>query len=68
MAVYDQIANQLHARVRRWTSRGRTLLKPLVCLYHSRMLFNVDFRVKSNMKRIATASLETSGSIDTNSR
>lgn len=44
------------------------LLKPLVCLYHSRILFSVDFLVKSNMKRMATASLDTSGSMETNSR
>lgn len=48
--------------------RGLTLLNPLVCLYHSRILFSVDFLVRSNMKRMATASLDTSGSIETNSR
>lgn len=44
------------------------LLKPRPCLYHSLMEFNVLFLVKSNMKSIATASLQTSGSILTNSR
>lgn len=49
--------------------RGRrTLLKPLACLYHSLTLFNVVFRVRSNMNNIATASFETRGSIETNSR
>jgi hypothetical protein len=32
------------------------------------MLFSVDLRVRSNMKRIATASLQTRGSMLTNSR
>jgi hypothetical protein len=47
---------------------GITLLNPRACRYHSLMEFKVDFRVKSNMKRIATASLHTSGNILTNSR
>ena len=45
-----------------------TLLKPLACLYHSFTLFRVVFRVRSNIKSIATASLETRGSMETNSR
>jgi hypothetical protein len=45
----------------------QTLLKPRACLYHSFTEFNVDFRDKSNMKRIATASLHTRGSMFTNS-
>jgi hypothetical protein len=49
-------------------SLRHTLLKPLACLYHSFTLFRVAFRVKSNMKRMATASLDTSGSMETNSR
>ena len=44
------------------------LLKPLPWRYHSLMEFSVLFRVKSNMNKIATASLQTSGSIFTNSR
>lgn len=43
------------------------LLKPRPCLYHSLMEFKVLFLVRSNMKRMATASLQTSGSILTNS-
>ena len=43
------------------------LLKPRPCLYHSLIEFSVLLRVKSNMKRIATASLQTRGSILTNS-
>jgi len=45
-----------------------TLLNPLACLYHSLIELRVDFRDKSNMNRIATASLHTSGSMLTNSR
>lgn len=45
-----------------------TLLNPLACLYHSFTEFKVLFLVKSNMNKIATASLLTRGSIDTNSR
>ena len=44
------------------------LLKPRPCLYHSLIEFNVLFLVKSNMNSIATASLQTRGSILTNSR
>lgn len=43
------------------------LLNPRAWRYHSLTLFRVDFRVRSNMNRIATASLDTRGSIDTNS-
>lgn len=43
------------------------LLNPRACRYHSLTLLRVDFRVRSNMNRMATASLETRGSIDTNS-
>ena len=46
----------------------QTLLNPRACRYHSLTEFNVDFRDRSNMKRIATASLHTSGSMFTNSR
>lgn len=45
-----------------------TLLKPLACLYHSFTEFNVDFLDRSNMNRMATASLQTSGNMLTNSR
>ena len=45
-----------------------TLLNPLAWRYHSFTEFRVDFRERSNMKRIATASLHTRGSIFTNSR
>lgn len=52
-----------------FASRSRqTLLNPLACLYHSLILFKVDLRVRSNMNRIATASLDTRGNIETNSR
>jgi len=44
------------------------LLNPRACRYHSLMLLSVDLRERSNMKSNATASLHTSGSIDTNSR
>jgi hypothetical protein len=44
------------------------LLNPLPCRYHSLILFRVLFLVKSNMKRIATASLQTRGNMLTNSR
>jgi hypothetical protein len=44
------------------------LLKPRACRYHSLTEFNVDFRDRSNMKSSATASLQTSGSMLTNSR
>lgn len=44
------------------------LLNPRPCLYHSLILLSVDFLVRSNMNRIATASLQTSGSMFTNSR
>ncbi len=43
------------------------LLKPLACRYHSFTLLRVAFRVRSNMNRMATASLDTRGNIDTNS-
>ena len=43
------------------------LLNPRPCLYHSLMEFRVLFLVRSNMKRMATASLQTRGSILTNS-
>ena len=45
-----------------------TLLKPLACLYHSLTEFNVLFLDKSNMNKMATASLQTSGNMFTNSR
>lgn len=45
-----------------------TLLKPRLCRYQSLIELSVLFRVRSNMNRMATASLETSGSIETNSR
>ena len=46
-----------------------TLLKPCACGYHSLTEFSVDFRDKSNMNRMATASLKTNGNIMlTNSR
>lgn len=44
------------------------LLKPRPCLYHSLMEFRVLFRVRSNMNKMATASLQTRGSMLTNSR
>ena len=43
--------------------RRRTLLNPRACRYHSLIELSVDLRERSNMKRIATASLQTSGSI-----
>lgn len=43
-------------------------MNPLACLYHSFTEFKVLFLVKSNMNKMATASLLTSGSMDTNSR
>lgn len=46
----------------------RTLLKPRACRYHSLTELSVDFRERSNMKRMATASLQTRGSMLTNSR
>jgi hypothetical protein len=49
-------------------STGHTLLNPLACRYHSLMELRVDFRLKSNMNNIATASLHTRGNIFTNSR
>jgi hypothetical protein len=45
-----------------------TRLSPLACRYHSFTLSNVDFLERSNMKNIATASLQTNGSILKNSR
>ena len=44
------------------------MLNPLACLYHSFIELSVDFLERSNMKRMATASLQTSGSMFTNSR
>ena len=46
----------------------RTLLNPLACRYHSLIEFSVLFLDKSNMNKMATASLQTSGSIVTNLR
>ena len=43
--------------------RRRTLLNPRACRYHSLIELSVDLRERSNIKRIATASLQTSGSI-----
>lgn len=43
------------------------LLNPRPCRYHSLILFSVLFRVKSNMNKMATASLQTSGNMLTNS-
>jgi hypothetical protein len=51
----------------KWT-RKRTLLMDRTCRYHSLTLKSVALRVRSNMKRIATASLQTSGSMLMNSR
>lgn len=50
------------------TEHEQTLLNPRAWRYHSFTEFSVDFRERSNMNRIATASLQTSGSILTNSR
>lgn len=44
------------------------MLKPLAWRYHSLIELSVLLRDRSNMKRMATASLQTSGSIETNSR
>jgi hypothetical protein len=44
-------------------SPARTLLKPLAWRYHSLMELRVDLRERSNMKRMATASLHTKGSM-----
>ena len=44
------------------------LLNPRPCLYHSLIELSVLFLVRSNMKRMATASLQTRGSMLTNSR
>jgi hypothetical protein len=46
----------------------QTLLIERTCRYHSFTLVSVAFRDKSNMKRMATASLHTSGSMLINSR
>lgn len=43
------------------------LFNPLACLYHSLKLFKVDFLDKSNVNNIATASLQTRGSMLANS-
>ena len=43
-------------------------MNPLACRYHSFTEFRVDFLDRSNMNRIATASLHTRGNIFTNSR
>ena len=66
-----------------WSSRGKltkwsylvpikngiaVLLNPRPCRYHSLIELSVLFLVRSNMNRIATASLHTSGSMLTNSR
>lgn len=45
----------------------RTLLNPRAWRYHSFTELRVDFRERSNMKRMATASLQTRGSMFTNS-
>jgi hypothetical protein len=50
------------------TKYEHTLLNPRAWRYHSFTEFSVDFRERSNMNRIATASLQTSGSMLTNSR
>ena len=47
---------------------GRTLLNPRACRYHSFTELSVDFRDRSNMNKMATASLQTRGNIFTNSR
>ena len=46
----------------------RTSLKPRAWRNHSLILLNVRLRVRSNMNKMALASLLTSGSIETNSR
>src|SRR6266700_3432507 len=45
-----------------------TLLNPRACRYHSFTELSVDLRDRSNMNKMATASLQTSGSMFTNSR
>lgn len=45
-----------------------TLLNPRACRYHSFTELRVDLRDRSNMNKMATASLQTSGSMFTNSR
>jgi len=70
MAVWTRRVSQkiiftfLHVR----STRMLTLLKPRACRYHSFTEFKVDFRERSNINRIATASLHTRGSMLTNSR
>src|SRR5215472_2345103 len=44
------------------------LLKPRPCRYHSLIELRVLLRVRSNMNKMATASLQTRGSMLTNSR
>ena len=64
--VSPSLSTETTRTPREWAAL--TLLNPLACLYHSLILFNVDLRVRSNMNRMATASFETRGSIETNSR
>ena len=45
-----------------------TLFSPLAWRYHSFMLMRVDFRDRSNMKNMVTASLQTRGNMLRNSR
>ncbi|EEQ36836.1 hypothetical protein CLUG_00959 [Clavispora lusitaniae ATCC 42720] len=50
------------------TKKGMAvLLKPRTCSYHSFIELRVDFRVRSNINKMATASLETKGSMLINS-
>ena len=62
---HSELDQQRGRIIQKWK---RTLLKPLACRYHSFTELSVDFRERSNINSIATASLHTSGSMLTNSR
>lgn len=68
MSTGMAVCHVCQSRRRRKPHPTPTLLKPLAWRYHSLTLLSVAFRVRSNMNRMATASFDTSGSMDTNSR
>lgn len=62
----DSVVNTSYFVPTKNATAGR--LSPRACRYHSLTEVRVDFRERSNIKKIADASLHTKGNIERNSR
>jgi hypothetical protein len=64
----EEESRSIHSIIADGIGWESTLLNPRAWRYHSFTEFSVDFRDRSNMNKMATASLQTRGNIFTNSR